>query len=183
MKLLEKYSSNTVTDNELRLVLCRIEEFIFEVSKNIADKDYTFSYKRFSDDELGSIYTFLMDEDIPYFEDKLRDEITITVDSVWEEILKRKALTNPSRLKILRLSQEHGTCDQYEEVIGIINFGQDKHTERSQFQMILTNHKKLKDLTFNHYDLLEKGYTQAEESRFTVLLINDYDFYDLGDKD
>jgi hypothetical protein len=137
MKLFEKYALKEVSENELSMVLCRIEEFIYSVAKNIADKDLAFSYRDFNEDELGSLYTFLMDEDIPYIEDKIGDVITIRSDAVWKEILKHKALKNPGRVMVMRLIEELGTCDEYSEIIGVIDFGKDGSIEREQFKTIM----------------------------------------------
>lgn len=183
MKLFEKYALKEVSENELSIVLCRIEEFIYSVAKNIADKDLAFSYRDFNEDELGSLYTFLMDEDIPYIEDKIGDIITIRSDSVWKEILKHKALKNPGRAMVMRLYEEIGTCDEYSEIIGVIDFGKDGCIEREQFKTILEKNPKLKNYTFDPIELLDKGYTKAKESRHTQLSINDFDFFKLGDFD
>lgn len=183
MKLFEKYALKEVSGNELSIVLCQIEEFIYSVAKNIADKDLSFSFKNFTDDELGSLYTFLIDEDIPYIEDKIGSVITIKNDGVWKEILKRKALKNPGRIMLMSLVENLGTCDEYTEIIGAIDFGKDGSIERDQFKIIVEKNKKLKKYTFDYIELLDKEYSKAKEDRHVQLELNEFDFFKLGDHD
>lgn len=179
MDLLDKYASGNLQENQAEVIFKSIENFIKKVSEGHQchiDIDVT----HLSGDDASSVLSFLIDQNIPFKEE--RDDVyKIMSADVMREIQLRKILFSPDETTALVLITNFGTCDQDEQTLFIFDTGIYINEAKSQIKFIIERNELTEDYTFNT-DKLFGNHREcvAENDKHTKLMLKKINRYKLG---
>lgn len=162
-----------------------IKKYIESVSQDESESLLGIVCDKLDADDIGSLFTFLIDEEIPY--EQNGNNVIIREHAVKNELRKRKPLNTPTKSYVLVLYCLLGYEEQSSEIIGVIDSVDgysgvefNIYSFQEQLKHIIKNEKTLKDHDFSIDEILEKNKSKSKSTRDYTLLLEETTKYTLG---